>query len=94
MSVPPRRQYSVLSVISLVSGILGLLPLPLVASVIAVVTGHLARAEIRRDPERLDGDGMALAGLILGYLAIGLWLLAILLFFGFLGSAIMFGVAG
>lgn len=94
MSVPPRRQYSVLSVISLVSGILGLLPLPLVASVIAVVTGHLARAEIRRDPERLDGDGMALAGLILGYLAIGLWLLAILVFFGFLGSAIMFGVAG
>lgn len=94
MSVPPRRQYSVLSVISLVSGILGLLPLPLVASVIAVVTGHLGRAEIRRDPERLDGDGMALAGLILGYLAIGLWLLAILVFFGFLGSAIMFGVAG
>lgn len=94
MSVPPRRQYSVLAVISLVSGILGLLPLPLVASVIAVVTGHLGRAEIRRDPERLDGDGMALAGLILGYLAIGLWLLAILVFFGFLGSAIMFGVAG
>ncbi|MGY0559673.1 DUF4190 domain-containing protein [Luteimonas sp. A277] len=92
MSVPPR-QYSVLAVISLVSGILGVFPIPVLASVIAVVTGHLARAEIRRAPERFDGDGMAVAGLVLGYLMIALWTLGILVIFGLLGSAILFGMA-
>ena len=78
----PHRQTSALAIISLVSGILGVLPVPLLASVVAVVTGHLARSEIRRAPERYDGDGMAVAGLILGYLMLGLWLLgfAVLLF--------------
>ena len=97
MNVPAPlspRQTSTLAIVSLIFGVLSWIVIPLLGSLVAIITGHMARAEIRREPERLDGDGMALAGLILGYLAIGLWLLAILLFFGFLGSAIMFGVAG
>lgn len=39
------------------------------AALPAVVLGHLARAEIRRTGER--GDGMAVAGLALGWLWIG-----------------------
>ena len=81
----PHRQQSALAIVSLVSGILGVMPFPILASVVAVVTGHLARAEIRRNPERLDGDGMAVAGLVLGYVMLGLWLLgaaAVLLFLG------------
>ncbi|MHB8527660.1 MAG: DUF4190 domain-containing protein [Candidatus Acidiferrales bacterium] len=35
----------------------------------AIVLGHLAKTEIRRSGGRLQGDGMALAGLILGYLS-------------------------
>ncbi|NBM21220.1 DUF1707 domain-containing protein [Streptomyces sp. GC420] len=44
----------------------------------AVILGHKARAEIRRTGE--DGDGMAIAGLAMGWLAIGGWTLLILLF--------------
>ena len=36
------------------------------AAIPAVILGHLARAQIRRTGER--GDGMAVAGLVLGYL--------------------------
>ncbi|MER5716817.1 DUF1707 and DUF4190 domain-containing protein [Streptomyces sp. NPDC002132] len=45
----------------------------------AVILGHSARAEIRRTGE--GGDGLALAGLILGWLAVAGWvfLLAIML---------------
>jgi hypothetical protein len=43
----------------------------------AVILGHTARQQIRRTGER--GDGMALAGLILGYMAIIGWVLIILL---------------
>ncbi|MEU9119716.1 DUF1707 and DUF4190 domain-containing protein [Streptomyces sp. NPDC048506] len=42
----------------------------------AVILGHKARAEIRRTGER--GDGQAIAGLILGWLAIGGWALVFL----------------
>ncbi|MGH9710287.1 MAG: DUF4190 domain-containing protein, partial [Candidatus Acidiferrales bacterium] len=35
----------------------------------AIILGHLAQTEIRKSGGRLQGDGMALAGLILGYLS-------------------------
>ncbi|MFD7665536.1 DUF1707 and DUF4190 domain-containing protein [Streptomyces sp. NPDC059788] len=53
-------------------------------SIPAVILGHKARAEIRRTGER--GDGQAVAGLILGWLGIGGWLL----FFVFM---VMVGIA-
>ncbi|MFZ7097178.1 DUF4190 domain-containing protein [Luteimonas dalianensis] len=87
-----HRQTSALAIISLVSGILGVLPVPLLASVVAVVTGHLARAEIRRAPERHDGDGMAVAGLVLGYLMLGLWLLGVMAVLFFLGGLAWLGL--
>jgi hypothetical protein len=43
-----------------------------VASIAAVITGHLARSQIKRTGEQ--GAGMALAGLILGYLGVVLTL--------------------
>ncbi|MEP6908721.1 MAG: DUF4190 domain-containing protein [Pseudoxanthomonas sp.] len=65
----PFRQNSSLAIVSLISGILGWSLLPLIGSIVAVITGHLARKEIRRNPA-LDGDVMAVIGLVLGWLAI------------------------
>jgi hypothetical protein len=64
--VPPTNG---LAIGSLVCGLLG-------AAIPAVILGHLARGQIRHTGER--GDGMAIAGLILGWLAIGGWALFIL----------------
>lgn len=44
-----------------------------VTSIPAVILGYKARGEIRRTGEA--GDGLAITGLVLGWLAIGLWLL-------------------
>ncbi len=82
----PIRQTSALAIVSLVSGLLGWSFVPIIGSLVAIVTGHLARSEIRRQPERYEGDGLALVGLILGYLAIGLGVLAILAFLLFFGG--------
>lgn len=59
--------------------ILGLLCLPTMGllAVPAVVTGHVAKAQLRAGDE--GGDGMATAGLVLGWLSIGGWALLILL---------------
>jgi len=62
-----------MAVISLVAGIGSWVVLPVIGSIVAVVTGHVARKQIRQSAGAQDGEGMALAGLILGYthLALG-----------------------
>ncbi len=80
-----QRTTSALAVVSLVSGIVSWLLLPLLGALVAIITGHLARSEIRGSQGGLDGDGLAIAGLILGYLQIVLVILtvaAVMLFFG------------
>ena len=93
MSLPPR-QTSGLAITSLISGILGWTLLPFIGAVVAIVTGHLARGEVRRAPERLEGDGMALAGLILGYSMLALSLIGLVLVFAFFGGLVWLGLNG
>jgi hypothetical protein len=50
---------------------------PFFGGIPAVVLGHVARGQVKKSGER--GDGMAVAGLVLGYLWISLWLMIILL---------------
>ena len=71
---PPN---STAAVVSLVFGILSWVMLPVIGPIVAVVAGHMARAEVRRSNGQLGGGGMATAGLVLGYLQIALLVLAI-----------------
>jgi len=74
--VYPRT--SSLAVVSLIFGILAYVFLPGIGALVAVICGHSARSEIRRAPPgSIDGDGIALAGLILGWIQIGLALIAL-----------------
>jgi hypothetical protein len=69
MSTPVQNNTSVSAIMSLIFGILSWLGLPFFGAIIAIVCGHVARSEIRRAPAgTIQGDGLALAGLILGYL--------------------------
>jgi hypothetical protein len=76
VAYPPARRTNSMAIVSLVAGIAAFVLVPLVAGVVAVITGHVARGQIRRTGE--DGNGLALAGLILGYLNLALAVLAIL----------------
>jgi hypothetical protein len=55
------------AIASLVCGILSISFLPIVASIPAIILGHVARREIRTSGGAITGDGMAIAGLVLGY---------------------------
>lgn len=48
------------------------------AAIPAIVLGHMARKQIRQTGEA--GDGMALAGMILGYIGLGLTVLFVIIF--------------
>lgn len=85
------RQTSTLAIVSLIFGVLGWTLLPFIGSIVAIVTGHLGRSEIRREPERLQGDGLAVGGLILGYVAVALAVLAGLIFVLFFGGLVWLG---
>src|SRR5512138_191265 len=58
---------SSLSLTSMIMGMLGWTLVPVVGGIIAVITGHMAKKEIRQSDGLLGGDGIATAGLVLGY---------------------------
>jgi hypothetical protein len=66
-----------LAIASLVLGILAYGPLPILGAVLAVVTGHSARRAYRQAPGRYRGKGLSTAGLALGYVQLGLAVLAL-----------------
>lgn len=91
--VPASRPTSGLAITSLICGIAGVvlfwLFLPMLASIVAVITGHMALRQIQADPS-LGGRGMAIAGVIMGYvmsaflvLSIAITLISIVFFGAF-----------
>ena len=87
------RQTSTLAIVSLIAGILGWTLVPFFGSIAAVVCGHMARKEIRLAPDRLEGDGLAITGLVLGYANIAIAILtviAIFLLFGWIAAFLAF----
>ncbi|OOG61620.1 hypothetical protein B0E46_16860 [Rhodanobacter sp. B04] len=88
----PVSRTSSLAIVSLVFGILSWCLLPFIGAIVAIVCGHLARSEIRHAAvgNVIEGDGMAIAGLVLGYVHLAVWLLVLLVVLGilFLGAGL------
>ncbi|HEY3194923.1 MAG TPA: DUF4190 domain-containing protein [Candidatus Dormibacteraeota bacterium] len=87
VTVAPATQTNTLAVVSLVTGIGSFVAhiIPFVGgftlSVVAIITGHVARGQIKKTGEQ--GAGMALAGLIIGYVHLAILALVFIFFFGF-----------
>jgi type II secretory pathway pseudopilin PulG len=52
---------------SLICGILAYLILPFLAAIPATILGHLALSDIKKTAGRLKGNGLAIAGMVMGY---------------------------
>ncbi|MBU0677787.1 MAG: DUF4190 domain-containing protein [Verrucomicrobia bacterium] len=74
---PPQQDTPGIAIASLILGILGFVCLGPLAAIPAIVCGHMAKSRIKKSSGALKGDGMALAGLILGYVQIGLMVILI-----------------
>ena len=66
------------AIASLVLGIAGLVIFPLVPSILAIVLGRSAKRDIRERPG-LGGEGLATAGIVLGWVGVALVALAVVL---------------
>jgi hypothetical protein len=66
-----------MAIISLIAGILGITFVPFLGSIAAVITGSMAKKEIRESGGAVGGDGLATAGLVLGWIGVGLGVLGL-----------------
>jgi len=55
---------------SLISGIAAYVIAPFIGAIVAVVLGHMGLSEIKKSAGRLKGEGLAIAGLVLGYVQV------------------------
>jgi hypothetical protein len=89
--IPAQRGINSLAVVSIAAAVASyLIPHPFIGALVAIVTGHMARSENRKTGQ--GGSGLALAGLLLGYLHLLLTLLLIIFFFGALVT--LLGIIG
>ena len=90
----PAPRTSTTAILSLVFGVLAWLALPLIGAVVAIVCGHMARSEIRQAPSAVEGDGLAVAGLVLGYLQLLLGLVALMVVIAAIAGFVTLGMLG
>ena len=77
-----KSKYSVMAAVSLSLSCLSVLIGPL-GYIPGIIFGHAARSECKRNPE-LMGSGMALAGLLIGYLGLILTIIVVVLIIHYL----------
>jgi hypothetical protein len=70
--IPAQQPQETLAIVSLVLGILGLVALPFITSVPGVICGHMALGKIKRAAGTLGGRGLAIGGIVTGYLGIAI----------------------
>jgi hypothetical protein len=69
---PPAPALSGLAIASFVMAVLGLIGVPILCSILAIVFGNMAIQEIDRTNGRITGRGLARAGMITGYVTLAL----------------------
>jgi Domain of unknown function (DUF4190) len=74
---PMAVQLSSWAITSLICAIVGLASLNIIAAALGAIFGHVALREIKNANGWREGHGMAMAGTIIGYVALGLALLVI-----------------
>jgi hypothetical protein len=96
---PAPQQTHTMAIVSLVFGIMGLVGVcPGLGSIIALVTGNMAKSDIQREPYRYSGDGLAKGGIILGWIGIAFMVCglcaAVVWIFGMGGLAVLMSIIG
>ncbi len=77
---PQTAPNSSTAILCLVAGILGLTFFPFIGSIVALITGPMAKKEINESGGTLGGESLAKVGIILGWVGVGLTVLGVCCF--------------
>ena len=85
-SNPPAQAQGKKSGMAIASMVLGIIWVFYIGSVLAVILGHVALSKMKKDPS-IGGRGFAVAGVTLGWIGVGVFLLfTLILGVGIAGS--------
>jgi hypothetical protein len=80
-AAPAAQKTNVLAIVSLVSAFF--------ISIVGIITGHIALSQIKKTGEQ--GRGLAIAGLIIGYVGLVIGIIVAIVWFVIIGAAISSG---
>jgi uncharacterized protein YacL len=80
-AAPASQKTNVLAIVSLVSAFF--------ISIVGIITGHIALSQIKKTGEQ--GRGLAIAGLIIGYVGLVIGIIVAIVWFVIIGAAISSG---
>jgi uncharacterized protein YacL len=80
-AAPASQKTNVLAIVSLVSAFF--------ISIVGIITGHIALSQIKKTGEQ--GRGLAIAGLIIGYIGLVVGIILAIVWFAIIGAAISSG---
>ena len=86
---PPAPPSNTMAIISLISSIAGVTVVPTFGSILGLILGYVAKKQIAESQGTQGGGGMATAGIIIGWIGIGLGLLLACL----VAASMIFGFA-
>ncbi|GAA2776743.1 DUF4190 domain-containing protein [Saccharopolyspora taberi] len=73
--MPPR--YNGMAIASMVVSLVGMISCygALIICPVGAILGHVAQNQIKKSPQQSLGGGMALTGILVGWIVFGIWLL-------------------
>lgn len=84
---PAPAKTNTLAIVSLISSLVGMFLVPVIGSIVAVITGHISLSQIKKTGEQ--GRGLGLAGTIIGWVGVVLTILgiiAVIIFIGYVAA--------
>lgn len=79
----PPTKTNALAIVSMVLSIAGLVFIPFLGSLVGAILGHVALGQLKTSREQ--GRGFALAGVIIGWVGLGLAVIGTIAFFAWIG---------
>ena len=74
---PPAPSTSGAAIVSLIASISAFFIFPILGSIVGIIAGNSAKNDIRNRPYQVTGEGLAQAGIIIGWIGLGLTVLGI-----------------
>ena len=80
MFAPPAPAMNTWALVSMICGLVSVVTFQPIVAALAIVFGFIGLSEIKKSPGLFEGRGMGIAGVVLGFVSVGLFLLFILFY--------------